>query len=209
MLNHQLIAIDENIEEDTELRAMVSEGMEPHRGRLSQTVRVTTMPLHRATSLDAPMDDLLLAAICEIAATDITFSNGWRYAHPSCGVALFAAYLVGRVRHVIVHWAFLLALLVGLVPIGRRAIVGALAGSPLSIETLMSIAVIGAVIIGATEEVATVVLLFLVGELLEGIAASRARASIKGLADLVPKTALLVDGDDVREVLAAGQGSRM
>lgn len=122
----------------------------------------------------------------------------------ACGGALVAAYLVGRFLPEVGHWAFLVALLVGLVPIARRAVAGAMGGSPFSIETLMSIAAIGAVIIGATEEAATVVLLFLVGELLEGVAASRARASIKGLADLVPKTALLVDGDDVREVPAAG-----
>ncbi|WP_108461667.1 heavy metal translocating P-type ATPase [Devosia naphthalenivorans] len=122
----------------------------------------------------------------------------------TCGVALLIAYLIGQVIPQIGHWAFLVALLVGLVPIGRRAIAGAMAGSPFSIETLMSIAAIGAVIIGATEEAATVVLLFLVGELLEGVAAGRARASIKGLADLVPKTARLIEGDQVREVPAAG-----
>ena len=122
----------------------------------------------------------------------------------ACGGALVAAYLVGRFLPEVGHWAFLVALLVGLVPIARRAVAGAMGGSPFSIETLMSIAAIGAVVIGATEEAATVVLLFLVGELLEGVAASRARASINGLADLVPKTALLVDGDDVREVPAAG-----
>jgi len=121
----------------------------------------------------------------------------------ACGAALVAAYLIGRVVPEIGHWAFLVALLVGLVPIARRAVAGALAGTPFSIETLMSIAAIGAVIIGATEEAATVVLLFLVGELLEGVAAGRARASIKGLADLVPKTALLVEGDQTREVQAA------
>ena len=120
-----------------------------------------------------------------------------------CGGALVAAYLVGQILPDVEHWAFLIALLVGLVPIGRRAVAGAMAGSPFSIETLMSIAAIGAVIIGAGEEAATVVLLFLVGEMLEGFAASRARASIKGLADLVPKTALLVDGDEVREVPAS------
>ena len=108
----------------------------------------------------------------------------------ACGAALVAAYLIGQFLPEIGHWSFLVALLVGLVPIGRRAVAGALAGTPFSIETLMSIAAIGAVFIGATEEAATVVLLFLVGELLEGVAASRARASIKGLADLVPKTAL-------------------
>lgn len=121
----------------------------------------------------------------------------------SCGIALLLAYLVGRVAPDVGHWAFLVALLVGLIPIGRRAVAGAMAGSPFSIETLMSIAAVGAVVIGATEEAATVVLLFLVGEMLEGFAAGRARASIKGLADLVPKTALLVDGDEVREVQAS------
>jgi Cd2+/Zn2+-exporting ATPase len=121
----------------------------------------------------------------------------------ACGGALLAAYLVGQVMPEVGHWAFLLALLVGLVPISRRAVSAAMAGSPFSIETLMSIAAIGAVIIGATEEAATVVLLFLVGELLEGVAAGRARASIKGLADLVPKTAQLIEGDQVREVPAA------
>ena len=121
----------------------------------------------------------------------------------ACGLSLVVAYLIGRVLPEIGYWAFLVALLVGLVPVARRAVAGALAGTPFSIETLMSIAAIGAVIIGATEEAATVVLLFLVGELLEGVAASRARASIKGLADLVPKTALLVEGDQTREVPAS------
>lgn len=48
----------------------------------------------------------------------------------SCGVALLLAYLVGRIVPDVGHWAFLVALFVGLVPIGRRAIAGALAGSP-------------------------------------------------------------------------------
>jgi Zn2+/Cd2+-exporting ATPase len=67
----------------------------------------------------------------------------------------------------------------------------------------MTIAAVGAVIIGAAEEAAVVVILFLVGEMLEGIAADRARASIQSLTALIPKTALLVEGDTVREVDAA------
>ena len=68
---------------------------------------------------------------------------------------------------------------VGLVPIARRAIMAALAGTPFSIEMLMTIAAVGAVIINATEEAAAVVFLFLVGELLEGVAAGKARDSIR------------------------------
>jgi Cd2+/Zn2+-exporting ATPase len=120
----------------------------------------------------------------------------------ACGAALAAAYLVGRAAPEIGHWAFLAAMLVGLVPIAQRAIAAALTGTPFSIETLMTVAAVGAVFIGATEEAATVVLLFLVGELLEGVAAGRARASIRGLADLVPKSALLVANGATREVPA-------
>ncbi len=119
-----------------------------------------------------------------------------------CGGALLAAYLVGRVLPDIGHWAFLVAMLVGLVPVAQRALAAAVRGTPFSIETLMTIAAMGAVFIGATEEAATVVLLFLVGELLEGVAAGRARASIKGLANLVPKLALVEQDGGTVEVPA-------
>jgi Cd2+/Zn2+-exporting ATPase len=119
-----------------------------------------------------------------------------------CGLALLAAYLIGQVLPQVGHWAFLAALLVGLVPIARRAISGAMHGTPFSIETLMSVAAIGAVFIGATEEAATVVLLFLVGELLEGVAADRARASIRGLTNLVPKTALVERNGQTEDIQA-------
>ncbi|MCZ0738744.1 heavy metal translocating P-type ATPase [Phreatobacter sp. AB_2022a] len=120
----------------------------------------------------------------------------------ACGLALAAAYGVGKLVPALDHWAFLLALAVGLVPVARRAFAAALAGTPFSIEMLMTIAAVGAVIIGATEEAAAVVFLFLVGELLEGVAATRARASIQGLADLVPKTALVAVDGRTREVPA-------
>jgi len=122
----------------------------------------------------------------------------------ACGAALLVAYLVGVAFPAVGHWAFVAAMLVGLTPIARRAVAAAISGTPFSIETLMTIAAVGAVFIGATEEAATVVLLFLVGELLEGVAAGRARTSIKGLADLVPKLAL-VERDGATEELPAGQ----
>ncbi|MBN9499640.1 heavy metal translocating P-type ATPase [Nitrobacter sp. 62-23] len=118
------------------------------------------------------------------------------------GLALATAFIIGKTAPATEHWAFLLAMLVGLVPIGRRAVAAAGAGTPFSIEMLMSIAAVGAVIIGATEEAATVVFLFLIGELLEGVAASRARASIQDLTKLVPKTARLEENGQIREVQA-------
>ncbi len=118
------------------------------------------------------------------------------------GVALVAAYVVGHLVPSIASYAFIVAMLVGLVPIAKRAIMAAVAGIPFSIEMLMTIAAVGAVIINAGEEAATVVFLFLVGELLEGVAAGKARASIQSLTTLVPKIALLETGGEVKEVPA-------
>lgn len=108
-----------------------------------------------------------------------------------CGVALAVAFALSQLLPQTQPWGFIVAMAVGLVPIARRALFGALNGSPFSIETLMTVAAVGAVIIDASEEAAVVVFLFLVGELLEGIATGRARASIRALATLMPKTALL------------------
>jgi Cd2+/Zn2+-exporting ATPase len=119
------------------------------------------------------------------------------------GVALLAACLAGKLMPAAGHYAFIAAMLVGLVPIARRAVMAAIGGTPFSIEMLMTIAAVGAVMIGAAEEAATVVLLFLIGELLEGVAAGRARASIQSLTALVPKNALLEENGQTHDVPAA------
>ncbi len=120
----------------------------------------------------------------------------------ACAGALAVAYGIGKLAPPIAPYAFTAAMLVGLVPIARRAVMGALGGAPFSIETLMTVAAVGAVLINAAEEAATVVFLFLVGELLEGVAAGKARASIQSLTSLVPKSALLEESGGTREVPA-------
>ncbi|MDB5525436.1 MAG: hypothetical protein JWM58_3199 [Rhizobium sp.] len=118
------------------------------------------------------------------------------------GLALVATYLAHLALPSVPQWIFVPALAIGLVPIARRAFAAAISGTPFSIETLMTIAAVGALFIGAAEEAVTVVFLFLVGELLEGVASSRARASIRGLTDLVPKSALLERNGATEEVTA-------
>ncbi len=118
------------------------------------------------------------------------------------GLALVAAYAVGKTIPATEPWIFTLAMLVGLLPIARRAFAAATMGTPFSIEMLMTIAAIGAVFIGATEEAAMVVLLFLIGELLEGVAAGKARASIQSLTALVPKSAFVERDGRLDEVPA-------
>ena len=101
------------------------------------------------------------------------------------------------------YWAFVAACVIGVAPVARRAFAAARMGQFFTIESLMTIAAIGALFIGAAEEAALVVFLFAVGEVLEGVAANKARDGIRALANLVPKTALLVEGDKTREVAAA------
>ena len=119
-----------------------------------------------------------------------------------CGAALAVAFGLSQLLPQTQPWGFIVAMAVGLVPIARRALFGAMNGSPFSIETLMTVAAVGAVIINAAEEAAVVVFLFLVGELLEGIATGRARASIRALATLMPKTAQLESEGGTRIVPA-------
>ncbi|WP_288949780.1 heavy metal translocating P-type ATPase [uncultured Paracoccus sp.] len=101
------------------------------------------------------------------------------------------------------HWAFQAACIIGVAPVARRAYAALRLGQPFTIEALMTIAAIGALIIGAAEEAALVVFLFAVGEVLEGVAAGKARDGIRALANLVPKTALLETDGTTREVPAA------
>ncbi|WP_342106778.1 heavy metal translocating P-type ATPase [Methylobacterium sp. SI9] len=121
----------------------------------------------------------------------------------ACGAAVASAYVLGLAVPATERWFFLAAMLVGLVPVARRALSAARHGTPFSIEMLMTVAAVGATLIGATEEAATVMFLFLVGEVLEGVAAGRARASIRGLTGLVPDTALLERDGATERVTAA------
>ncbi|HFK7185990.1 zinc/cadmium/mercury/lead-transporting ATPase [Serratia odorifera] len=99
--------------------------------------------------------------------------------------------------------AFIATTLVGLAPIASKALRLIRSGTPFAIETLMSVAAIGALFIGATAEAAMVLLLFMVGELLESYAASRARRGISALMALVPEDALLIRGEQRQRVPVA------
>jgi len=115
------------------------------------------------------------------------------------GVMIGLAYAAQFALPSVSYWVFLLAAIVGTFPVARRALSALMAGSLFTIEMLMTIAVVGAVIINATEEAALVVFLFAVGELLEGIAAGRARSGIKALAQIAPTTAMVETPDGLVE----------
>jgi len=118
------------------------------------------------------------------------------------GVLLVVALTLHLTWPALGNWPFIIATLVGLVPIAQGAWRALRVGQPFTIEMLMTIAAGGALLIDAAAESAVVVFLFAVGELLEGVAASRARRSISALADLTPSTAQLLENGEPREVAA-------
>ncbi|QPE17003.1 zinc/cadmium/mercury/lead-transporting ATPase [Providencia rettgeri] len=88
--------------------------------------------------------------------------------------------------------AFILTTLFGLYPIARKSLRLIRTGSPFAIETLMTVAAVGAIFIQATEEAAMVILLFMLGEMLESYSAGRARRGVSALMALVPEDAVLI-----------------
>ncbi|KRN28872.1 cadmium-exporting ATPase [Lactobacillus selangorensis] len=89
---------------------------------------------------------------------------------------------------------YIIAAIIAGVPILLRAW-SALRMKIISIELLVSVAVIGAFIIGEYDEAAFVTFLFLFGDFLEQKTLAKTRQSIQTLADMAPTTALVVQPD--------------
>jgi Cd2+/Zn2+-exporting ATPase len=96
-------------------------------------------------------------------------------------------------------YGYALAALLGAFPLARRALAG-LRQNPFSMQALVVLATLGALILGAWAEAAVVVFLFLVGEALEAYSVDRSRRAIFALASLLPRRALRLEGEEVREV---------
>ena len=161
---------------------------------IEEKVRGLGYGVERADAPDAPVQRRAsmpwwktakgLHAIIGGLATIVAF--GLSAVSPAYGEGLFAVVAV------------LLAL-----PIAQRAVAAAAMGAPFTIEMLMTVAVIGAVVIGESAEAAVVVFLFATGEVLEGYAAGRARAGIEALGSLVPDRAIIEEGGTRREIRAS------
>lgn len=87
-------------------------------------------------------------------------------------------------------------------PVARSAWRNLRYNRAIDINFLMTIAAVGAMVIGAYVEAGMVIVLFALGEALEGFTAERARASIESLMDVVPDTAtrLLFQDGQQREI---------
>lgn len=92
------------------------------------------------------------------------------------------------------------ASIIGAIPIALHAFT-ALQNKVISIELLVTIAVIGAFIIGEFEESAVVTFLFLFGNYLEQKTLEKTRSSVKSLTKMAPTTAELVNEDGQTETV--------
>ncbi|SGY82432.1 Cation transport ATPase, E1-E2 family [Moritella viscosa] len=116
--------------------------------------------------------------------------------------AIVIAALLTQVNSNASQWVFTFASVFGVIPVINRSIKLALSGTPFAIETLMSVATVGALILGETAESAMVLVLFMIGEKLESFAAGKARKGVKSLMSLVPEEATKIVGHD-RVLVAA------
>ena len=129
------------------------------------------------------------------------FQKYWRILALASLIAIAA--LIKGTFPVVGNVLFYTATIWGLYPVTRQAYNLARNGSPFSIETLMSVAAIGALFLGETVEAAMVLLLFSIGEHLEAFAAGSARKGVQKLMELTPDTAFKVNSDGSKQEVSA------
>jgi Cd2+/Zn2+-exporting ATPase len=92
----------------------------------------------------------------------------------------------------LLRWTLVTVVLLVGAPIFVKGLRALIFSRRVNIDLLMTLAALGAVLIGETGEAATVVLLFTFGEGLEGFSATRARDSLRSLLSLQPQTATVL-----------------
>lgn len=97
---------------------------------------------------------------------------------------------------------FTITTLIGVIPFSQKAIMQMKNGTWFCIETLMTVAAIGALLLGETAESTLVLFLFSVGEMLEGFAGRKAKAGIHKLMTLAPDSAIRIDNGQRTTVAA-------
>ncbi|MGO2354168.1 MAG: zinc/cadmium/mercury/lead-transporting ATPase [Marinomonas foliarum] len=145
-----------------------------------------------------------LTAVPEASSSLLSFENLREYG-PIVGLAVLMLFSWGitQFNPVFGETAFIVTTLVGLVPIMKKSWRMMRSGSPFAIETLMSVAAVGALFIGATAEAAMVLLLFMIGECLESFAANRARKGVSALMALLPEEALIIKNGERQKIAIA------
>lgn len=137
------------------------------------------------------------------------------------GILIAIAFIskLGFKNEDIFTWALLIASILGILPIALQAY-QALRVKVVSIDVLVTVAVVGAVIIKNFEESAIVTFLFLFGAYLEQRTLNKTRSAIKELTEMAPESALkqMVNGEfeeveldevDVGDILLVKTGAKV
>ncbi len=128
-------------------------------------------------------------------------SEGLRTFALAC-VCAALAYAIAWLMPEYAQLAYGVSAAIAVIPFALAAVRKAARGQPFSIETLVTIAVLGALPIGAGAEAVVVVALFSLGELLEGFAAARASSGLRALAELLPSEAVIEENGERKTVSA-------
>ena len=117
-----------------------------------------------------------------------------------CGVLIAFAYIMHFAMSIKIGAEILLiiASIIGVIPIAYQAL-GSLRFKVISIDVLVTIAIVGALIIGNYEESAVVAFLFLFGAYLEQRTLMKTRNEIKKLTEMAPESAIRISEDGVEE----------
>ncbi len=171
LMEQELAVTHRGANEQAVLRALESLGMEPElRTPASLTDRAAES---RTPTGAAPITPawlpMAVAGVASVAAEVVAWTTREENSLPVIGLALVALVAGGREP-----------LRKGLVALRNRTI---------NMNLLMTIAVVGAVVIGQWPEAAMVTFLFGLAEMIEGYSLERARNAIRALMELTPETA--------------------
>lgn len=117
------------------------------------------------------------------------------------GSLIVAAWLLRPLGAAFHFWAMTLAAVIAGYSVAKEAI-GRLAARQFSISLLVTIAAVGAIIIGEVWEAAAVTWLYVFGGFLEGLTLARTRSALRGLVDLMPRIAKVKRGEELITVSA-------
>ncbi len=115
-------------------------------------------------------------------------------------IALAVVFSLLGLPEAVVAGTFVAAILVGGYFVARAGWAALRTAHSLDMNALMTIAAVGAVLIGEWAEGAVAMFLFSLGNTLEGYTMDRARNAIRGLMDLTPRRATVLHGDHEEQV---------
>ncbi|CAM4081172.1 putative cation-transporting P-type ATPase J [Mycobacterium basiliense] len=152
---------------------------------------------------------------CDRASSPIARPLSWRAAlwsvmsvrWAAVALALFLAGLVTQLNAApqVVWWSLYLACYLAGGWGSAWAGAQALRNKALDVDLLMIVAAIGAVAIGQIFDGALLIVIFATSGALDDVATKHTEDSVKGLLDLAPDRAVVLDGDGTERVVAAGE----